>query len=84
MGFWSLVLVWFHSQLLAWIPVDLDPASGLPVDGSAEGQQALVLAIIAVAAAAVGFGSNVAKNVSAGKDSTMAERIAAKIAERLP
>jgi hypothetical protein len=84
MGWFALALVWLHAQIETWIPVDIDPASGLPIEGSVEGQQAVALITTAAAAAIFGFVSNVLKNISAGKEGTFAQRLGATLATRLP
>jgi len=84
MGWFALFTVWINAQIACWIPISIDPALGLPVEGSLEAQQLLALGITGVVGVLIGFGSNVLKNISAGKEGTFAQRIGAKLAARLP
>jgi hypothetical protein len=84
MGWFALFTVWINAQIATWLPITMDPASGLPVEGSAEAQQLLALAITGGLAALIGFLSNVLKNISAGKEGSFAQRLGAKLAARLP
>jgi hypothetical protein len=85
MGIFALVLVWVYAKIDAWIPVDIDPASGLPIDSDAQSQQALAMILTAAAAAVVGFVSNIIKNISTGLGTeSLDKRIASWVVARLP
>ena len=85
MGWFALAMVWLNAQVAAWIPITIDPASGLPTEGSVELQQAAALLVTGVAAAIAGFVSNVIKNVRASQpEGEFAATLAKVIVARLP
>ena len=65
LGLFALVTIWATAQIKTIFPIVIDPSSGLPVDGSTEGQQIVICVALGALGVVAGFCTTVVRNVRA-------------------